>query len=219
MPMIEKRKRKNDEIRKTPILLTFILMMVVLGGFAFVLMSQNDSAQASINPNHIGIFVPHQFSDTDLGAVCSDGLSEQDITYNVAEELTQELASRGYSIERFFYYREVQDHRGDLFISLHVYGCFDDLPSGYRVAHIEDKPILDDCLSEYEQATGLDRLPHDDYLDGYYRFYDVAESSTVLTIEMGMLEADRNLLTNEVNKVVEGLANTITCISPFQIEE
>lgn len=224
MPVFQKRKRKNDEkYNLWSTLISAILMALIVVGLGFFAVQEESESSAlsaesaATQTNRIGLFIGHHYNETDLGAVCADGLNERDINTSTAAALKAELESQGYTVDTFTDYGgELNGYRADLLLSLHVYGCMDDLPSGYRISNVNDSQALNSCLTEYEAATGLERQYDASYMSLYPRFTETAQSTTVLVIETGMLEADRYLLTQEQDKVVEGLANTVNCYSPLQ---
>lgn len=225
MPFFEKRKRKNDENRSIWAMLIPILTMALIGaGLAlFTVGDITESAESSVSQiNRIGLFVGHHQSDTDRGAVCADGLTERSINGSVANSLVADLTEQGYTVDLFYDFDSaLSGYRADLLLVLHTRECIEDSLSGYRVINVNNPETLDQCLSAYETATDLERLVNPSYMQWYSQFNTIAESTPVLLIEMGMLEADRELLTTEQHRVVEGLANTLTCFSPLQdsIEE
>lgn len=226
MPVFQKRKRKNDEkLHLWSTLISVVLMtLIVVGLGLFVTQEETEpstlSANTNLEPtNRIGLFIGHHYNDDALGAVCDDGLTERSINASVAAGLKAELESQGYTVDTFTDYNgALNGYRADLLLVLHVYGCMDDLPSGYRISNVNDSQALNTCLTEYEDATGLERQYDASYMGLYPRFSETAQSTPVLVIETGMLEADRYLLTQEQYKVVDGLANTVNCFSPLQTD-
>ena len=85
---------------------------------------------------------------TIYGAVCADGLTERTINEDVANALAEDLATKGYMIDIFTDYGgEVNGYRADLLLVIHVRGCTEDGPSGYRVINANDVSTLNQCLS------------------------------------------------------------------------
>jgi hypothetical protein len=225
MPFFEKRKRKNDENRSIWAMLMPILALALIGaGLAlFTVGDMTKSAESSVNQtNRIGLFVGHHATEFERGAVCNDGLTERSINGNVADSLVADLTEQGYTVDLFYDFDSaLRGYRADLLLVLHTRECIEDSLSGYRVINANNLDTLGQCLSAYETATDLEHLVNPSYMQWYSQFTTIAESTPVLLIEMGMLEADRELLTTESYRVVEGLANTLTCFSPLQdsIEE
>lgn len=225
MPVFHKRKRKNDEKYGLWGILTTALVIAMIAsalGLFFVEQDSDEtmrSASTVHSTNRIGLYVGHHHNDTARGVVCADGLTEREINGAVADQLRAELLAQGYAVDMFYDKgAKLNGYRADLLISIHVYGCMNDIDSGYRSINISDDSALDRCMREYEAATSLERLENPAYTNDYTRFYQTAESTPVMTIELGMLEADRYLLTQQQDRVVSGLANTINCFSPVQLE-
>lgn len=227
MPVFQKRKRKNDETYSLwGTLFSAIVIAMVAAAFGLFFVEQDSptplsSASANLDQtNRIGLFVGHHSYETDHGAICADGLTERDINAQIADQLYADLTAQGYTVDMFYdFSNELNGYRADLLLALHVYGCMDNLEGGYRHVNLNDSSALNTCLNEYEEATSLERRYDAEYTNRYYRFQQTAETTPVLTIEMGMLEADRYLLTQQQDIVVTGLANTINCFSPLQAEK
>jgi|GEM_PF-6025243 len=224
MPFFEKRKRKNDETSSVFALLMPLFALVLIGaGFGLLMFDDVAESTATANVtanqiNRIGIMLGHHQSSSDLGAVCSDGLNERSITEDVGQSLTIELTKQGYVVDKFYDYGEaLNGYRADLLLVLHTGECIEGSSlSGYRIMNENNIQSLDECLFEYESATGLDILPHVEYMQWYPAFTTISESTPVMLIEMGMPNADHELLSTESYKVVDGLANTMNCFSPLQ---
>jgi hypothetical protein len=223
MPFFEKRKRKNDEKSTLWAMLMPILALMMVGaGLGLLMMddvTEGTTASANVTSNQIqriGLMLGHHHYSSDHGAVCSDGLTERTIVHDVAESLTKNLTSQGYTVDLFYDHDEaLNGYRADLMLVLHTGDCIEgsDL-SGYRIMNENNIQSLDQCLSEYESATGLSILENVSYMQWYPEFVTIAESTPVMLIEMGMPNADYDLLTSQSYKVIDGLANTLTCFSP-----
>lgn len=225
MPVFHKRKRKNDEKYSlwSTLIAGLLIALLVAGLGLFVVEEDSDtplSSASTVNStNQIGLFVGHHHNDTARGVVCRDGLNEREIIGSVADQLQAELLEQGYAVDMIYEIdAELAGYRADLLVAIHVYGCMDDIESGYRWINVNEDNTLERCMSEYEAATSLERLDNPAYTSEYSRFYQTAESTPVMTIELGMLEADRYLLTQQQDLVVNGLANTINCFSPLNLE-
>lgn len=224
MPFFEKRKRKNDENSTILGLLTPILALILIGaGLGLFMVDESAEATANANVtanqiNRIGIMLGHHQSNSDFGAVCSDGLNERAIVEDVAQSLTVDLTKQGYVVDKFYDYGStLNGYRADLLLVLHTGECIEGSSlSGYRFMNEDNVQVLEQCLSEYESATGLESLPHVSYMQWYPEFTTIAEMTPVMLIEMGMPNADHTLLSTESYKVVKGLANTLNCFSPLQ---
>jgi len=224
MPFFEKRKRKNDE--KSSILgffLPILSLMLIGAGLGLFMFDESTDATATANvsaeqTNRIGIVLGHHQSDYDLGAVCSDGLNERAIVEDVAQSLSANLTAQGYVVDKFYDYdRTLNGYRADLLLVLHTGECHEgSLLSGYRFMNDDSTPAFEDCLVNYELATGLENLPQASYMQWYPEYTTIAETTPVMLMEMGMPNADHALLSTESYKVVDGLANTLNCFSPLQ---
>ncbi len=205
--------------------LFIILIAVAVGGW-----SAYQSAQAGEGPAflrsligaqplpavRVGVVAGH--SGNDSGAVCPDGLTEAEVNMAVAEAVVQRLEARGMSAELLEEFDDrLEGYHADAFVSIHADSCMVDF-SGFKIASLEGgseaSEQLASCLwDRYELATGLDRHPSTITYDmtRYHAFREIAPSTPAAIIEIGFLRTDRELLTEEPDRVAEGIVDGIEC--------
>jgi N-acetylmuramoyl-L-alanine amidase len=176
-------------------------------------------------PNYlitIGVVSGHRGPQNDPGAVCPDGLTENEINYSVASRVVEELHRQGYVADLLDEFDpRLQDYRASALISIHANTCqdFGELVTGYMVAQQEARPEggedsrLRECVAQhYGAASGLDRrlnLTHD--MTDYYVFRAIHPQTPGVILELGFMLADRDLLVNRPDAMAEGVLNGILC--------
>ena len=167
----------------------------------------------------VGVVVGHWQNDP--GAVCPDGLQEVEINLDVASQVVSALQDRGYDAELL---PEVSDkldgYEADAFISIHADSCGVPDASGFKVARVASSaiPLQEDrlvfCLSrEYGKGTGLpfhkDSITFD--MTDYHAFNEIDPRTPGAIIELGFMDADRELLTERSSQVAEAVVQGIVC--------
>jgi N-acetylmuramoyl-L-alanine amidase len=167
----------------------------------------------------VGIVAGHWQSDS--GAVCPDGLEEVTINLDVAARVVAILQTAGYDAELLPEFADqLEGYQADAFVSIHTDSC--DIPglSGFKVAHVAGSAIpekedrLVACLIEsYAETTGLpfeeNSITYD--MTGYHAFKEIDPQTPGAIIELGFMDADRKLLTEDGYDAAEGVANGIVC--------
>jgi N-acetylmuramoyl-L-alanine amidase len=155
----------------------------------------------------------------DSGAVCPDGLTEQETVERIAEESADRLRRAGAEVLVFAEYDErLQGLVADTLVSIHADSCID--RSGFKVARsatsvipdVEDRLVA--CLIKaYQADTGLafDSNSITPDMTGYHAFKRVAPQTPGAIIETGFLGADQELLTQRPDLPARGIANGILC--------
>jgi len=173
--------------------------------------------------NRVGILAGHWGYDT--GAVCSDGLREVDITYDIAQRVAARLRALGYEVDILQEQDPdvpappLQNYRAAVFLSLHVDSCIPGA-SGFKVTRwafsqipdIEDRLV--ECLErEYAATTGLARHDSSVTIDmwNYYAFREIAKPTPGAIIELGFMTEDRWMLVGQPDLVAQGVVNGILC--------
>lgn len=163
----------------------------------------------------VGLIAGHWQNDS--GAVCADGLREDDLNLAIARRVEQLLREQGYGVEVLpEYSRRLQGYRADALVSIHNDSCIS--LSGFKVGRAADSPDprRDDLLvgaltQSYAVATGLffnaETVSED--MTSYHAFRRVAPETAAAIIECGFMGGDRQLLTQEQDRVAEGIANGI----------
>lgn len=164
----------------------------------------------------VGVVAGHRGSDS--GAVCPDGLTEAEVNERVARLVVQDLLARNIQAELLDEFDpRLRGYRAAAFVSIHSDSCT--VPfSGFKVARYqwgsEASERLAQCLwDRYEAVTGLPRHPDTITVNmtRYHAFREIAGSTPGAIIEIGFLNADRDLLTQQPERVAEGVVAGILC--------
>jgi N-acetylmuramoyl-L-alanine amidase len=170
----------------------------------------------------VGIVAGHWGNDNDKGAVCPDGLTELDVNLEVATLVQQKLLEAGYDVDLLQEFDPIlQDYRALALVSIHADSCdyVNNLATGYKVAssmgtrRTERTQRLTSCLRyRYEEATGLQ--PHNSItedMSSYHTFDEINIDTPAAIIETGFLNLDRQILTQEPDRIAAGISNGILC--------
>jgi N-acetylmuramoyl-L-alanine amidase len=172
----------------------------------------------------VGIVVGHWDDQTkDPGAVCSDGaLNEFMVNQNVATRARDLLLAKGIDVELLREFDpKLNGYQAAALVSIHADSCdyINDQATGFKVAAAMANPRpqlsarLTGCLRQrYAQATGLE--PHNSItadMSSYHAFDEIDNDTTAAIIEVGFLNLDRQILTQGVDKVAQGVADGILC--------
>ncbi len=164
----------------------------------------------------VGLVAGHRGNDS--GAVCPDGLTEVSVNTRVAELAAEQLQQQGIAVDVLDEFDDrLRGYRADVFVSLHSDSCL--VPfSGFKVARYqwgsEASERLTQCLWErYEAETGLARHPDTITLDmtRYHAFRKIAAATPAAIIELGFLNADRTLLTEQPERAAAGVVAGVLC--------
>jgi N-acetylmuramoyl-L-alanine amidase len=176
-------------------------------------------ADPSGGPPKIGIVAGHW--ESDVGAVCPDGLTELEINLAVAERVVSLLSQAGYTTEILPEFSSSLDgYRAAVLVSIHTDSCNVPEATGFKVARVSSSmvPEIEDrlvaCLIEhYSQATGLSLHENSITFDmtEYHAFYEIAPDTPAAIIEIGFMAADRPLLTRRQDLVARGIFEGIEC--------
>lgn len=222
-----KRKKKPQRSRMAPLLMVAV---VVVG----VIWATEQIASRGVGPNwlqflfagsdtgglRVGIIAGHKGNDS--GTVCEDGLTEAEINLKVANLVANRLGREGIRVDILDEFdRRLRAYEADALVSLHGDSCQSDF-SGFKVASQEGGAVeserLANCLwDKYESATGLprhyDTITQD--MTNYHAFREISLKTPAAIIELGFLKADRDLLTQQTDRVATGVTDGILCfLSP-----
>lgn len=157
----------------------------------------------------------------DPGAVCPDGLQEAEINLDIASRVVAILQHRGYDAELLPEFTDkLHGYKADTFLSIHADSCEVPGVSGFKVARLaasaipEEEDRLVACLSyEYAIATGLpfhrDSITFD--MTDYHAFQEIDPQTPGAIIELGFMDADRDLLTEHSSQVALAVVQGIIC--------
>lgn len=165
----------------------------------------------------VGIVAGHW--ESDVGAVCPDGLTEVEINLAVAQQVVDSLSRAGYDAEMLAEFSpELHGYEADVLISIHADSCSVPEASGFKVARVSSSlvPEVEDRLvgvliEKYQEATGLPLHETSITFDmtEYHAFYEIAPETPGAIIEIGFMDADRRLLTRRQDLVARGIVNGI----------
>ncbi len=191
-------------------------------------------ATALSTPNwlrKIGIVSGHRGHQNDPGAVCLDGLTENEINFAIAQRVILQLRDRGYNVDLLEEFDDrLEDYQAAALVSLHSNDCRDynqEFPSGFIIAHAAARPEggndtrLVECIAEsYLAQTGLERrFTLTDDMTNYHTFREINSSTPAAILEMGFMLADRELLTMRQDVVAQAITDGVLCfLEPKQPE-
>ncbi|MCI0609504.1 MAG: N-acetylmuramoyl-L-alanine amidase, partial [Anaerolineae bacterium] len=176
----------------------------------------------------IGIVAGH--SGNDSGAVCIDGngnvtLMEADVNLQIAALVQQQLTEIGYQVDllREFDTR-LNGYRALAIVSIHNDSCdyVNDQATGFKVAaalntyDVNRANRLTACLVDrYQSATSLTfhagSITPD--MREYHAFREIDPSTIAAIIETGFLNLDREILTQQTDRVAAGVVAGILCFA------
>jgi N-acetylmuramoyl-L-alanine amidase len=157
---------------------------------------------------------------SDSGAECPDGLLEVTINLDVASRVVGLLQSMGHDAELLAEFSEkLLGYKADAFVSIHADACGTGA-TGFKVARLsasaipEEEDRLVECLADrYAEETGLDfharSITYD--MTDYHAFWDIDPTTPGAIIELGFMDGDRKLLTQQSYKVARGVVEGILC--------
>ena len=170
----------------------------------------------------VGIVSGHRGPFYDPGAVCPDGLTENEINFAVAQQVVRLLRQRGFSVDLLDEFDpRLDDYQSAALVSIHANTCqdFGEVVSGYLVAQASARPEggederLAECVAfHYGQATGLERrfnLTRD--MTEYHTFGEIHQLTPAAIVELGFMFNDRELLTGDQEAIASGLVEGVLC--------
>ncbi len=171
----------------------------------------------------IGIVAGHWGAENDPGAVCDDGLTESQINLNIATLVRQTLTDEGFDVDLLEEFDDdLAQYRALALVSIHADSCqyVNDQATGFKVAaalgtaNPEKAARLTACLrSRYSEATGLPyhsaSITPD--MTSYHAFDEIHNETPASIIEIGFMNLDRQILTQNPDKVALGISQGILC--------
>ena len=174
----------------------------------------------------IGIVAGH--SGNDSGAVCYDedgqtDLTEADVNLEIAELVQKSLMAQGYQVDLLNEFdTRLNGYRAVALVSIHNDSCeyVNEEATGFKVASsLETRDVnraqrLTACLVDrYGRSTGLtfhaSSITRD--MTEYHAFSEIDPNTITAIIETGFLNLDREILTNETERVADGVTQGIMC--------
>ncbi|MFZ3152055.1 MAG: N-acetylmuramoyl-L-alanine amidase [Anaerolineaceae bacterium] len=169
----------------------------------------------------IGIVVGHKGNDS--GAVCSNGLTEVEVNNNVATFVQQKLSKMGYEVELLEEFdTRLDGYQAGLLLSIHSDSCdyINDGATGFKVAaalsetKADNSARLVSCMADrYQKATGLQYHYQSITTDMtyYHAFNEIDPFTTAGIIEIGFMNLDMKILTEEPELIADGIVEGIRC--------
>jgi N-acetylmuramoyl-L-alanine amidase len=169
----------------------------------------------------IGIVSGHWGNDS--GAVCPDGLQEADINQEIATQVKDSLVAFGYDVDLLKEFDpRLENYQALVLVSIHADSCeyVNDEATGFKVSaamsttYPENAARLTACLRQrYAASTGMSFHAGSVTADmtSYHAFDEIDSQTTAAIIEVGFLNLDRPILTENPELSAEGITNGILC--------
>ncbi len=179
---------------------------------------QNDGVQS----NRIGIVAGH-YGENDPGAVCSDGLTEVEMNLEIATLVQKALTDLGYDVDLLEEFdTRLDGYQALVVLSIHLDSCqyINDEATGFKVAgalsnqDVASGQRLTACLSQrYGEITGLPYHAGSvtDDMTYYHAFNEIDPGTSAAIIEAGFLNRDYQFITEQTEKIAEGIVAGIQC--------
>jgi N-acetylmuramoyl-L-alanine amidase len=172
--------------------------------------------------NRIGVVAGH-YGENDPGAVCANGVTEVELNLEIATLVQKSLTEMGYEVDLLEEFdTRLDGYRGSVVVSIHLDSCqyINDLATGFKVAGaLSNKDVvasqrLTACLSQrYGEITGLPyhagSVTND--MTYYHAFSEIAPETNAAIIEAGFMNQDYQFITEETEKIAEGIVSGILC--------
>lgn len=176
----------------------------------------------------IGIVAGHNGNDS--GAVCADEngqvtLTEAEVNKKIADLVRGKLTARGYQVDLLNEFdTRLNGYSAVALVSIHNDSCeyVNDEATGFKVASSLEtidqnrSQRLTACLVDrYARVTGLTFHAGSITADmrEYHAFSEINPNTITAIIETGFLYLDRDILTNETDRVAEGITQGILCFA------
>jgi N-acetylmuramoyl-L-alanine amidase len=169
----------------------------------------------------IGIVSGHWKNDS--GAVCPDGLTEEQVNLQIATLVQQKLIAEGFQVDLLAEFDEkLSLYQGMALISIHADTCdfISDEADGFKVAaaihsaYPEKAARLTSCMADrYSNTTGLKYLANATTNDMtyYHAFDEITTETTAAIIETGFLNLNRQILTENPDLIAQGIVDGLLC--------
>ncbi|MEX1247038.1 MAG: N-acetylmuramoyl-L-alanine amidase [Anaerolineales bacterium] len=170
----------------------------------------------------IGIVAGHSGGE-DPGAVCPDGLTEVSINLDVATRVKEKLTAAGFDVDLLEEFDDkLEGYQALAVVSIHADSCdfIDDNATGFKVVAAlgNDNPEkgsrLAACLSSrYVEVTGLRFHSGSQTADmtTYHAFDEIDPDTAAAIIEIGFMNLDRLILTQQSDLLADGVARGVLC--------
>jgi N-acetylmuramoyl-L-alanine amidase len=171
----------------------------------------------------IGIVAGHSGPQNDPGTVCPNGVTEAMVNKDIATRVKAGLEANGFRVDLLAEFDpRLQGYQALAVVSIHNDSCqyINDQATGFKVAGAVDTGAPDEstklvaCLTDrYAKATGLPFHANSVTPDmtSYHTFYEVNSGTPIAIIETGFLNLDYKLLTEQPQRVAQGVIDGIIC--------
>ncbi len=178
------------------------------------------TAAPSQNINRIGIVSGHWKSDS--GAVCQNGLTEEQVNLLIASLVQQKLTAEGFQVDLLEEFdARLSQYKAIALVSIHADTCEyqNDTATGFKVAAALDSAYPDkatrltNCLVDrYAVTTGLPFKSNTTIdMTSYHAFGEINTETTAAIIETGYLNLDQQILTQEPELIAQGIVDGLLC--------
>ncbi len=174
--------------------------------------------------SRIGIVAGHWGFDS--GQVCDEALNnirEVDVNLRIATMVRDQLNKNGYTVDLMQEFdSKLSDYTGLALIAIHNDTCeyINESASGFKVSGIgnivypvETKNFQDCIVDRFARNTGMTYLGTAISSDPemFYSYSMVNDYTTALIIETGYLNLDYRMLTENTDKIAQGVTDGILC--------
>lgn len=200
-------------------LVTFVPTLTPVNGLAAG--APNSLGRIGIVSGHRGLHPSTGLPDP--GAVCADGLTEQQVVGSVADQVARLLTEYGYTVDVFDEFdSRLAGYQALAMVSIHADSCefINELATGFKVASFsrssapeQDSKLVGCLITRYEQTTGLAFHPNTVTRDmtEYHNFAEISPSTPGAIIEIGFMYLDREMLTAHTDVVALGIGRGLLC--------
>ena len=159
----------------------------------------------------------------DAGAVCPDELTEAQVNLTVATLVQKRLNAAGFDVDLLKEFdSKLTGYRAMTLVSIHADSCeyINDQATGFKVAaalstsNSDQASRLTACLrNRYTLATGLPyhagSITSD--MTSYHAFEEIHPDTIAVIIEIGFLNLDRQILTQNPEAISKGITDGVLC--------
>jgi N-acetylmuramoyl-L-alanine amidase len=172
----------------------------------------------------IGIVAGH--SGNDPGAVCPaelGGTREVDINLTIANLTRENLIAEGYEVDLLAEFDpRLTGYQALALLSIHADSCeyINEQATGFKIAaamstfYPEQAERLTSCLrNRYAEITGLSFHPGSvtNDMTSYHAFSEIHNQTPAAIIELGFMNLDRKILTEQSELLARGITSGILC--------
>jgi N-acetylmuramoyl-L-alanine amidase len=181
------------------------------------------TAESAVNPlpSNIGIVAGHYGFDS--GAVCSNGVTEQELNLEIATLVQKKLTDQGYTVDLLEEFDDRLDgYLASVLLSIHLDSCgyINDQATGFKVAaalsdqNIAARQKLITCMSDqYGEITGLPYHAGSvtDDMTRYHAFNEINTRTPAAIIEAGFMNMDYRFITEDTEVIADGIVAGLLC--------